>query len=111
MIKYSYDLFTMISEYCSPIPKYSRCSIILLFMCSKKKNYFSVKELQADYEEMHLSNNVVTPELLLTFSEAMKYLLKRNIILLNESGLELNEEQCLLFLLDNTNTTQMNPLN
>ncbi len=111
MIKYSYDLFTMISDYCSPIPKYSRCSIILLFIYCKKQNYVSVEELQMDYEEMHLSNNIVTPDLLLVFNDAMNYLLKRNIIFLSESGLELNEEKCLLFLLDNTNTTQMHLLN
>lgn len=111
MIKYSYDLFTMISEYCSPIPKYSRCSIILLFIYNKKKKYTSVEGLKVDYEEMHLYNNVVTPDLLLNFTEAINYLLNRNIIYISESGLELNEEQCLLFLLDNTNTTQMHLLN
>ncbi|MDD1505083.1 hypothetical protein PVA17_20280 [Lysinibacillus sp. CNPSo 3705] len=111
MVRYSYDLFTMISDYWSPIPKFNQGSLILLLIYSKKQNYQSVEELQKDYEQLHLYNDKVTPDFLMIFSEAMNYLLKNNIVNVSEQGLALDEEQCLLFLLDNTNTTQINLLN
>ena len=111
MLRYSYDLFTMISDYWSPIPKYDRCSYILLLIYDRKQNYNSVEELQKDYEQLILYNNIVTADFLIIFTEAMKYLLNNNIVNVSEQGLELDEEQCLLFLLNNTDTTQINLLN
>ncbi|MFJ8519436.1 hypothetical protein [Lysinibacillus xylanilyticus] len=111
MLRYSYDLITMISDYWSPVPKYDRCSYILLMIYGKKQNYQSVEELQKDYEQLHLYNDIVTPDFLMIFIEAMNYLINNNIVNVSEQGLIVDEEQCLLFLLDNTNTTQVNLLN
>lgn len=111
MLRYSYDLFTMISDYWSPIPKYDRCSYILLLIYDRKQNYNSVEELQKDYEQLVLYNDIVTADFLIIFTEAMKYLLNNNIVNVSEQGLVLDEEQCLLFLLNNTDTTQINLLN
>ncbi len=111
MIKYTYELFTMISDYWSPIPKYDQCSYILLLIYSRKHNYKSVSELQGDFEQLHLYNDTVTSDLLLIFNDSMNFLLTSSIVSISEQGLVLDEEQCLLFLLDSTNTTQTNLLN
>lgn len=73
------ELFELISEYESPTPLNDTCALILLLILGFVKNYSTVEELKADFEDLHICNEIISLELLIIFDQSIDYLLKSSI--------------------------------
>ncbi|KGA83697.1 hypothetical protein KQ41_06560 [Lysinibacillus fusiformis] len=94
------ELFELISEYESPTPLYEICALILLLILGFVKNYSTVEELKADFEDIHICNGIMSLELLNIFDHSIDYLLKSSIIKLTQKGMMIDEDLCRIFLME-----------
>ncbi|QPA61396.1 hypothetical protein [Lysinibacillus sphaericus] len=94
------ELFELISEYESPTPLNDTCALILLLILGFVKNYSTVEELKADFEDLHICNEIMSLELLIIFDQSIDYLLKSSIVKLTQDGMVIEEDLCRIFLIE-----------
>jgi|GEM_PF-5105567 len=90
------ELFELISEYESPTPLNDTCALILLLILGFVKNYSTVEELKADFEDLHICNEIMS----LIFDQSIDYLLKSSIVKLTQDGMVIEEDLCRIFLIE-----------